>query len=450
MNNKVTFDENNIALSFCALSDIHITSSNPEDQCYKNYENAMRLAYEHSKNGKLDLTLIAGDTLQNIAWDKEYGPHLYELYAFKELTDKFFKDDTALFFCTGNHDKSPIANYEKDFTEAFAGSKEDIDHYYKYDVDMDSVFSYTGNRHAIINGYHFIGVGMYGDYISYMKPLLDKISAEEPEKPIFVTYHYHAAETVYATHYSSGRGLDDLKELLNDYPQVVFLSGHSHNALENPRAIWQGNFTAIDTASLRFLDDNSLINFNIKIPVNATHGEVFAFASESMLVEVDKNHNMRFTCFNAYRGDIVATYTVGAPKADGSHLLSYTQDREKLSSPPVFTNADFSLIKQDNGDIGVHFNQAKHDDIVWYYTIKFFDGENEVQKFYFTSRYYDKDGMPDVIDSAIIKDENMPEHDNHKGFGAHKLTPGVTYRAVLNAYDVWDHPGEDVVIEFKY
>lgn len=450
MNNKVNFDINNIALSFCVMSDVHITSSKPEDQCRQNYENAMRLAYGHSKDNKLELLLIAGDIVENIAWDKEYGKHLYELYAFKELTDKLLKEDTALFFCTGNHDKSPVANYEKNFTDTFTGTKEDIDRYYKYDIDMESVFAYTGNRHAVINGYHFISVAMHGDYVSYMKPLLDKISKDEPEKPIFVAYHYHAAETVYATHYSSGKGLDDLKELLNAYPQVIFFSGHSHNALENPRAIWQGNFTAIDTASLRYLDDNSLINFNIKIPVNATHGEVFAFASECMLVEVDKCHNVRFTCFNTYRGDIVATYTVGAPKADGSHLLSYTQDREKLSSPPRFTDADFSLTKQDNGDIGVHFNQAKHDDIVWYYTIKFFDGENEVQKFYFTSRYYDKDGMPDVIDSAIIKDENMPEHDNHKGFGAHKLTEGITYKAVLNAYDVWDHPGDDIVLEFKY
>ncbi|MBQ7822494.1 MAG: metallophosphoesterase [Clostridia bacterium] len=448
MTNEVNFDDNNIAVSFCVMSDVHITSAKEDDQCSKNYKNAMDLAYKYSKTGKLDFVLVAGDIAQNIAWDKTYGEHLYEIDAYKVLTDKYLRDGTALVFCTGNHDRTSDQSYEKEFTKVFTSTQADIDRYYKYDVDMESVMNYSGNRHAVVNGYHFISVAMFGDYVSYMKPLLDEITAKEPLKPVFVSYHYHAAETVYATHY--GKGIDDLRELLNNYPQVVFFSGHSHNALDNPRAIWQGEFTAIDTASLRYLDDNSLIRSNIKIPVNATHSEVFRYASEAMLVEVDTEGNVRFTCYHTNRGDIVAIYTVGAPKADNSHLLKYTQEREKLSKPPVFKDAAFKLTQTDSGDVNVHFNQAVHDDIVWYYTIKFKAETEETQKFYFTSRYHDLNGMPDTIDCILLSDINMPDNDNHKGFGAHKLTPGVVYTAVLEAYDVWDHPSEPVAIRFEY
>lgn len=426
---NIKFDENNIVLSFAALSDIHISSPSESDGSALNYKKAMNTAYDLSTTGELDLVFALGDLCQNVC----YVPaKTEEITWFKEHTDRYLRDDTALVYCTGNHDRSGSVSFEKEFTEAFTATQEDIDRYYKYDVDMDTVNAYTGNRHAVVNGYHFISVGMYGDFEGYVKPILDELTAEDPLKPVFVGYHFHATDTVYSTHYSESGAKSNLKTLLDNYPQVVFFSGHTHNGLENPRAIWQGEFTAIDTASVRYLDDNSLINYSIKIPINATHNEVFQYATEGTLVEVDKNNNIRFTCYNGYRGDVVAEYVIAGPKEDGTHLLTYTDDRKAYSNPPVFKEGTKLLLQANaGGAVTILFDQATHEDIVWYYTVEFSAPGKDTIKKYLTSRYYDPKGMPERVSGVV------------GGF-----SKGTTYTVTVTPYDVWDQPGKPLTAEF--
>lgn len=456
----VKFDSNNVVLSFVSMSDIHIDTYDENNQAAINYKNAFDIAYDLSETGDLDLLFAAGDLVQNIAYDpttdtngdgvidQDDHSRLFEIDAFKTLTDKYMRDDTFLLYCTGNHDRSGRFSYEDYFYNAFTSTEEDKERYFRYDVVEDCDYE-KGNRHAIVNGYHFISVGFNQNFVEYVKPLLEEITAEDPLKPVFVQYHYHAAETVYSTYYAAGEGQADIKNLLNNYPQVIYFSGHTHNALENPRAIWQGNFTAIDTASVRYLDDNSLINFTVKIPVNATHNEVFAFASEATLVEVDANNNIRFRAYNTYRGDVVNEFVVAAPNENGTHLLTYTNDRADYSSAPVFArNAEFTLERINADQIKVHFSQATHEEQVWYYTITFKAPGEEAQTFYFTTRYYDKNGMPEFIDCALFSDSYyVSRNDNHAGRG-HKLTEGVTYTATLTAYDAWENASEPIVIDY--
>lgn len=422
---NVDFDENNIALTFLAISDIHI-DSRANNGAAKNYKRALENGYQLAKTGDIDLVFAAGDLVQNLMHE---GDHLEEIAAFKKHTDDNLKDDTALVYCTGNHDRRGDTHYEKEFIEAFTATDADKQKYFRYDVEEPDVN--TGNRHAVVNGYHFLSVGFNQDYVSYLKPRLDKITSDEPYKPVFVQYHYHAADTVYATK-ESNDGEIKLRELLDNYPQVVFFSGHSHNGLDNPRAIWQDTFTAIDTASVRYLDDNSLISWEFKIPINATHGEVFDYASEATLVEVDQNNNVRFTAFNTYRGDVVATYTIAAPNESKTHLLTYTDARQAYSMPPEFApDARLMLTKNAGGVCKLIFDQATHDDIVWYYSIEFAtEGENTIKK-YLTSRYFDPNGMPDVLNATIAG-----------------LTVGKNYTITLTPYDVWNQPGKPIVKDY--
>lgn len=452
MKKNIAFDEKNVVLSFGVLSDIHIESGRDDDWSAYRYRKSVETAYRLSRARRPDLFFYPGDLTQNTCYDPQ---SLHEIGDFKALTDRYLDPETALVFCTGNHDGNLHRSYEKEFTDVFTATAEDVARYYKYDVDMESVYSFSGNRHAVVGGYHFLSVGIYKDYIAYLKPILDELTAKDPLRPIFVAYHFPAADTVYATHYA-GSGNDtydnvafyedrsgfwDLRRLLDNYPQVILFAGHTHCALENPRAIWQGTFTAIDTASVQGLDDNSFINFSRKIPVNAKHAEMFG-AFEGLLAEVDASSNVRLTCYNASRGDVVAVYTIPAPKADRSHLTVYANDRRDRSPAATFPVRDLQMEKTEAGDIHVTFTQAEHPDIVWYYTLRFFDGDRLVQAFDLTSRYFATDGMPKHIDAVILKDENMPESDNHKSLGAHRLEDGKQYRAELCAYDAWDQAGE--------
>lgn len=451
MSENIRFDEKNIVLSFGVLSDIHIMSGRDDEGSAIRYRKSVEMVYRLSAR-RPELFFIPGDMTQNTVYDP---PSLHEIDDFKSLTDRYLDPETALVFCTGNHDGNTHRSYEKEFTEVFTATEADVARYYKYDVDMESVRSFSGNRHAVVCGYHFLSVGIYKDYVSYLKPILDELTAKDPLRPVFVAYHFPAADTVYATHYAGAgndtyenvafhddwSGFRDLRRLLDNYPQVILFAGHTHCALEDPRAIWQGTFTAIDTAAVQCLDDGSLINFSHRIPVNATHGDAFV-GFEGLLAEVDASFNVRLTCFNANRGDVVAVYTIPAPKADGSHLTVFGNDRRDRSPAPIFPVRDLHMERTEAGDIRVSFTQAVHPDIVWYYTLRFFDGDRLVQAFDLTSRYFDLGGMPERIETVILKDENMPEGDNHKGFGAHKLECGRTYRAELCAYDVWDRAGE--------
>ena len=139
---------------------------------------------------------------------------------------------------------------------------------------------------------------------------------------------------------------------------------------------------------------------------------------------------------------------ISAPKDDNSHLITYSNDRETYSAAPVFCdNTDFKLARTDAGNVDVFFDAAMHDDIVWYYTITFSAEGEEDQKFYFTSRYFDINGMPSEISCILYKDSNTDSY--HKGLG-HNLIDGKIYTATLTAYDVWDHPSEPIVINYKH
>lgn len=458
---NIDFDENNIVLTFAAMSDIHITSKSTGDGCYKAYKSAMDTAYDLAVTGDVDLVFAAGDLTQNLAYDPtvdangdgviDQADHknLFEIEAFKSFTDMVLRDDTYLVFTTGNHDRSPKFDYEDYFYNAFTSTEEDINRYYRFDVKEDSEYD-KGNRHAVVNGYHFLSVGMYQDYEAYLKPLLDEITAAEPYKPVFVQYHFPASETVYSAYQVSSSPEASLKKLLDNYPQVVFFAGHTHAALENPRSIWQGTFTALDTASVRALDDNGLIHFeSIKIPVNATHSEVYNYASEATLVEVDANNNIRFRAYNSYRGDIVNEFVIAGPNKNNTHLLTYTDEREYLSKAPVFAkNANFTLTKLAQNNIGVYFDAAEHENVVWYYSIEFKAEGYDTEKFYFFSRFYEPTGVPSAIDCTLYtNDYYVSTNDNHAGRG-HKLTEGVTYTATLTAYDAWDHASEVLTTEY--
>ncbi|MBQ7821298.1 MAG: S-layer homology domain-containing protein, partial [Clostridia bacterium] len=315
---NVDFDENNLALTFLAISDVHITSKSSNNRPVINYQKTVAKAYELAQDNKIDLVFLAGDLVQNICYDTST---VAEFDAFKFQTDTFLDEDTALVYCTGNHDRTEEESFEQYIYEIMSATDADKERYFKYDVVEDCQYD-LGNRHAVANGYHFLSVGYLQDIEAYCKPILDKITAEEPDKPVFVQYHIHTPATIYGTSAKA----DEVTEFFANYPQVVFFSGHTHQALDNPRAIWQGSFTAVETAASKYLNDDMLIKSSIGVPVNALTGE--NYGREANLVEVDVNGNTRFTMFNAFTDQIIATYTLAAPNENNTHLIKYSDARE--------------------------------------------------------------------------------------------------------------------------
>lgn len=105
-----------------------------------------------------------------------------------------------------------------------------------------------------IGGYDFISLSLedparyHEKELQMLKRELDAAVARDSSRPIFVVSHYHPYGTVNDSYTRLREG--GLREILNGYPQVVSLSGHTHNPLQDPRSIWQGEFTAIETSTL--------------------------------------------------------------------------------------------------------------------------------------------------------------------------------------------------------
>jgi hypothetical protein len=100
--------------------------------------------------------------------------------------------------------------------------------------------------------------------------------------------------------------------------------------------------------------------------------------------------------------------------------------------PPEFApDARLMLTKNAGGVCRFVFDQANHDDIVWYYSIEFeAEDENTIKK-YLTSRYFDPSGMPDVLNATVSG-----------------LTPDKSYTVTLTPYDVWNQPGKPIVRDY--
>ena len=160
-------------------------------------------------------------------------PGAFTLY--KELCKEYFPSpEPVQIACAGNHDlwgrdRNIPGNMEflfKRFCE-----KMEIPHANPY--------------HTVIKGYDFITLSENIN-CNYTPELIGKLAVElkaaaerDAEKPIFVISHFPPANTMSGSWNKSGK--EALRELFNQYPQVISISGHTHYPLEDERCIWKMN-----------------------------------------------------------------------------------------------------------------------------------------------------------------------------------------------------------------
>lgn len=220
-------------LSFQVISDIHI---NGTDLQSSHSQRLIRVLEDiRENNPDSSALLMAGDITDN-GMEKEYDGFLAVLEAYPHPRP---------YVAMGNHDIRWHESYEvkrKRFEEKL-----------RTDITYDFWLS----------GYHFIVLGTeYKDeatlkdnsYISdtQLEWLEQKLAEQaNPAKPIFVILHQPFEETVAGSIEWHGVVPDEqVRSLLNRYPQVIYFSGHSHAALELPHAMYREKFTMVNTASV--------------------------------------------------------------------------------------------------------------------------------------------------------------------------------------------------------
>lgn len=458
-----TFDENNIVLSFSAMSDIHQQKGKVE---YKN-KLVKALKYAKQLNGKtLDLALFAGDLTEE-GWRQtnkgEQTDYTTEYNADIDMLKEAIKEgvdinETGIFYTLGNHDTDPsVLGVEVMGGMPALFKKQLGDEFFRIDAkDSDPE---KGRRHAVVNGYHFISVqpdyywrnnGYSKETLEWLDKMLAAATKENKEKYVFVTAHPPLYDTVFGSCTPTWSD-QDLKNVFMKYPQVIYFSGHVHNVLQDEIQISQdGICTALDCGSVKYTDWMNNVNENLTRFDNDCGTRINDF-SQGLLIQVDNNGNVKVTRCDYYNEAVIKDpWTLSYPKADKSHLKKYDNDsRTENNEVPVFAEDTKIDIKKENGVFSLNWKAATDDDMVRYYLLNAYVVNNgkktKVKTFYlatFTYRYDKVSDMPKDF-------EWMFSEETFRGYcGKLNVTYTDNLYFELRAVDVWF--GRSAIISASY
>ncbi|MBR6360190.1 MAG: metallophosphoesterase, partial [Clostridia bacterium] len=299
-------------IRFVAASDTHIRDDN--DATYNRIGKMMEMAYADADSNpaydKLDAVLICGD-LTNDGTKSEFDK-------FQKAVSGSLRDGTQfLGVVAKNHDGYKMSHSE-------------LRSYYKNLTGNDADF------HKVINGFHFIGVSaseidvQHYDQgqISRLKEELDKATAEVPDRPVFIMHHEHNRDTVYGSSSYDGWGVTYFNSTLKQYPQVVDFSGHSHYPLNDPRSLWQGEYTAIGTGAVYYSE--------FTVDATRTYHPDDAYSTATFwIVELDSANRMHLRGFDIEAGEMLCEYLLENP-ANPENREYTVEKRKAASKPPVF------------------------------------------------------------------------------------------------------------------
>jgi len=321
-------------LRFAVTSDVHL-DGDPEQAAAKRLADLFADSYAYAESCEykgLDAVIVAGDFATSGA-DKEY-----EL--FNSIVNENIREGTELITVLGNHEF--ISYRDEDPTVTYDAYKRNMGQ----DVD----------RHLVINGYHFIACSYSDDGKTFnskkewLTAELDAATAQDKNKPVFVVQHPHPFATVFG---SVNWGDLTVRSIYSKYPQIVDFSGHSHYSISDPRAIWQGSFTAVNTGSLSALMSNR----------NYIHGDEDAPGESGAfwIVEADEAGNIRLMAY-----DIVSHmffekndyYLTDVAKAS-AHRYTWGNMKSADTAPEFPDGAQITAEKDDVGNTVLVFPKAE-------------------------------------------------------------------------------------------
>lgn len=351
---------------FAVCSDSHIATMG--DKSCSRIVKALKLAYAVSDSDKeynqLDAFLIAGD-ISDKGWKSQFC-------GFKAVTDLFLRDETTLVpILAKSHDGYTKAKGTLEYFSELMGCSNDI--------------------HYIINGYHFIALStskiVEDQYSEYQRQWLDEQLAEavkdDATKPIFVMHHEHNTGTVYGSSEIDGWGIDYFNDILAKYPQVVDFSGHSHYPLNDPRSIWQGDFTAIGTGSLAYME------FTVD-ETRKIHPTGYQQEAQFWIVEVDANNSIRLRGIDLTEAKVLCEYIINNP-ADKAQRQFTPEQQAAKSKAPVFDDGAKLKITKSFGNVTIKLPVAKSTDgmPIFLYRAYVYDADgNEVASQWALPKYY--------------------------------------------------------------
>ena len=391
-------------LRFLVTSDVHIRNDtaalNGHEQLAKLYETAYAYSESHPSYNKLDGMFFIGDNTQG-------GTEQQQTYFFNFLKENT-KEGTYALAAMGNHEFKATGQNYKDPEGATAKFLE----YSGYET-TDTRFE--------LGGYQFIvfapdlydktnGVFFTQKKLDWLKQELDAAVAATPDKPVFVMQHQPPYQTMKGS-YSKASADEGLKNVLVNYPQVIDFSGHTHCSLSDPRIIWQGEFTAINTGGMAYLSIPIMNGKNDQSGGRAIdeeggwigESEDSAVRNAGMyyIVEVDKNHRVQVLTYNTFTESLWGEpYLIDS--LDPADFV-YTDSRKNDAVKPEFAiGAALRLRSNNYKNVQIAIPHAVCKDVVQSYRVEVFKNGSRIQTLYRGSNANYGEAAPQV--NAYIKD----------------------------------------------
>lgn len=323
---------------FIASSDTHITEDDEVkvERIRKMTEAAYEIA-DSDKNYKgVDALLVVGDLTDNGT-----KPEFDKFYS---IVNGSLREETRfLGVLPKNHDGYNL-------------SRSEMREYYKSLTGNDADFN------VVIGGYHFIGVSASENkhkrydsgQLEWLKKQLDEAVAEDSNKPVFLMHHEPVRGTVYGSSLFDGWGITDFSSLLKDYPQVVDFSGHSHYPVNDPRSVWQGEYTVINTGAIAYAE------FTVA-ELRAYHPADSNDVANCWIVEADVENNIRLRGIDVNTKACLCDYVLKNPAEVSNREFKPDKMKEKSKAPSFADGAEPEAVA-DNGSITVRVPAAKSED----------------------------------------------------------------------------------------
>ncbi|MDR0390526.1 MAG: metallophosphoesterase [Planctomycetaceae bacterium] len=375
---------------FAVISDTHFENKRGEGAKIKVPKALKNLL---SKKPTIDAIFVVGD-LTNRGTLAEYE-QLVTTFNDKNLVPK----ETAVYFMMGyNHDRSS-SNTQEAVTTLKGQPATSAQRNYLEKTNQPL------HQYVEIKGYPFITISEGGSAESPYNNTVKQFLAEKLEdaakkyagKPIFVFTHVPPLNTCYGSLRHEGWGTNVFLPILNQYPQAIVFSGHSHFPVGDPRSIHQDKFTTINVGSTTYSEVEP------KIVNDGIHPDKCAFVTEGVIANVLTDGKIEIERWDTYRDEeILPRWTINAPH-DGNNFTY--KNRDGLPAP-VFAKDAKPIVRVEGKSCHVTFPQAVDNEVVHHYIVEILSDEQVIASFSKFSMFYLNSATPKEL---TVTFKNLPE-----------------------------------------
>lgn len=253
---------------FGVVSDVHLNHSRPGD------EDTLIRAFEHFRDRGADGVVIAGDIADSgrVSELRRCADAWYRVFPCDRAPDGRHVEKL---FVYGNHDCWGSHHLiEKDPELAKRDILNVTDERYRRAWEECFHEPYSDFWIKTVRGFSFVGAhwtkrDQFGGLAGFLKEHAAEIGRS---RPFFYVQHSHPKDTCIGP-WAWGRDDGASTRILSDWPNAVAFSGHSHYPLTDERSVWQGAFTSINTASLRYCSLDYSLRENVDGNSHGFRGE---------------------------------------------------------------------------------------------------------------------------------------------------------------------------------